>query len=82
MNIAFDKDYINHKLKAGGYRNASEVVREALRRMEAEEAPVSAELEAELIKGLESGPARPMPANFWSNLRKSVRKKSRGASSR
>lgn len=72
MNIAFDKhqlDYIKYKLQAGGYRNASEIVREAVRLLEAQEERPSAELEAELIKGLESGSAKPMAKDYWQKLR-------------
>lgn len=76
MNIAFDKhqlDYIKYKLQAGGYRNASEIVREAVRLLEAQEELPSPELEAELIKGLESGPARPMAKDYWDKLRARAR---------
>ncbi len=78
MNIPFDKhhlDLLKHKVKAGGYRNAAEVVREALRLMEAQEELPSAELEAALIKGLESGPARAFAPDYFDKLRKSVGRK-------
>ncbi len=75
MNIAFDKHqlaFIKHKLKAGGYRNAAEVVREAMRLLEAQEELPSAALEAELVKGLESGPARPFTPGYFDKLRKNA----------
>ena len=72
VNIAFDKHqeaFIQHKLEAGGYRNASEVVREAMRLLEAQDELPSTELEAALLKGLKSGPARPLPPDYWEKLR-------------
>ena len=60
MNITLDKHqqgYIAHKLKAGGYRNAAEIVREALRLLEAQEDRPTPELEAAILKGIQSGPA-------------------------
>ena len=77
MNISFDKhqeQYIKHKLKAGGYRNAAEVVREALRLLEAQEELPSPELEAALHKGLDSGPARPFAPDYFDKLRERLRK--------
>ncbi len=77
MNISFDKhqeQFIKHKLKAGGYRNAAEVVREAIRLLEAQEELPSAELEAEILKGIKSGPARPFASDFFDKLRARVRK--------
>ena len=77
VNIALDKhhlDFIKHKLKAGDYRNAAEVVREALRLLEAQEELPSPDLEAALIKGLESGPARPFAPDYFDKLRARLRK--------
>jgi putative addiction module CopG family antidote len=77
MNIAFDKhqeQFIKHKLKAGGYRNAAEVVREAIRLLEAQEELPSAELEAEILKALHGPPAKPLPTGFFDKLRETARK--------
>lgn len=72
MNISFDKhhlDYINFKLKAGGYVNAAEVVREALRIMERhDEAESLPELENALIKGL-SKPARSLGKDYFPKMK-------------
>lgn len=72
MNISLDKHqegYIAHKLKAGGYLNAAEIVREALRLLEAQEDRPAPELEAAILKGLSSGPATPMPADYFARRR-------------
>lgn len=77
MNIAFDKhqeQFIKHKLKAGGYKNACEVVREAVRLLEAQEELPSPELEAEILKALHGPPAKPLPPGYWDKLRDLARK--------
>ena len=77
MNISFDKhhlDFIKYNLKAGGYRNAAEIVREGLRLLEAQEELPSPDLEAEIIKGLDSGPARPFAPDYFDKLRKRLLK--------
>ncbi|MCA0372318.1 MAG: type II toxin-antitoxin system ParD family antitoxin [Proteobacteria bacterium] len=54
------EEMVREKVKSGLYNNASEVVREALRMMEANDRRglkiwTKDEIEAELIKGIESG---------------------------
>ena len=82
MNISFDQhhlDYINFKLKAGGYVNAAEVVREALRLMERQdEAGSSPELENALIKGL-SKPSRPLDKDYFPKMKARLRAKHKRA---
>lgn len=58
MNISFtDKQekYIRDKVASGDYKNASEVVREAMRMHESDEEKKLALLRAEIQKGLDSG---------------------------
>lgn len=51
-------DFAYRKVEAGEFGSTSEVVREAMRRYMADDARQEA-LRAELLKGLNSGPARP-----------------------
>ena len=77
MNISFDKhqeQFIRHKLKNGGYKNASEVVREAMRLLEAQEELPSPELESQILKALHGPPAKPLPAGYFDKLRAMARK--------
>lgn len=74
VNVSLDKHlraYIDHKLKAGGYGNASEVVRDALRHMKAAEEEVTRDLEAALLKGLDS-PKKPVGKTYFKTLRKTL----------
>jgi putative addiction module CopG family antidote len=74
VNVSLDKhlrSYIDYKLKTGGYGNASEVVRDALRHMKAAEDAANSGLEAALLKGLDS-PQKPIGKAYFKNLRKRV----------
>ena len=58
MNISFtekQEKYIRDKVASGNYKNASEVVREALRLLESEEDKKLAFLRAEIQRGIDSG---------------------------
>lgn len=74
VNVSLDKNlraYIDYKLKSGGYGNASEVVRDALRHMKAAEDAAGPGLEAALLKGLDS-PKKPIGKAYFKTLRKSL----------
>ena len=74
VNVSLDKHlraYIDYKLKSGGYGNASEVVRDALRHMKAVEAEVASDIEAALLKGLDS-PKKPVGKTYFKTLRKTL----------
>ncbi len=56
------EELVRQKVSSGRYNSASEVVREALRLMEAQDQLQAAKLEQlrqDIREGLESGPARP-----------------------
>jgi len=74
VNVSLDKHlraYIDYKLKAGGYGNASEVVRDALRHMKAADNEAAAGLEAALLKGLDS-PKKLVGKTYFKTLRKTL----------
>jgi putative addiction module CopG family antidote len=76
VNVALDKHlraYIDYKLKSGGYGNASEVVRDALRHMQAVDNEAAAGLETALLKGLGS-PKKPVSKTYFKTLRKTLHK--------
>ncbi len=73
VNVSLDKHlraYIDYKLTGGGYGNASEVVRDALRRMQAADDAATPGLEAALLKGLNS-PKRHVGKTYFNTLRNS-----------
>jgi antitoxin ParD1/3/4 len=60
------EDYVRNKVESGRYNNASEVIREALRLHEEQEAVREARLQrlkTEIAMGLESGEAEPLDIN-------------------
>ena len=70
--------WIDDQVREGRYGNASEYVRELIRRDQ--ERRAQERLEALLIEGLESGPAREMTRADWNDLktRLTTRQKERG----
>jgi len=76
MNIALSasmKAFVQSQVAKGDYSSASEYVRSLIRtdqRRRAEEA-----LEAEIVKGLNSGESTPMTPNDWEEIRREVRKR-------
>lgn len=70
--------WIDDQVREGRYGNASEYVRELIRRDQ--ERRAQERLEALLIEGLESGPAREMTRADWNDLKKrlTTRQKERG----
>lgn len=76
MNVAVPtdmKDYVRNRVSTGGYNSVSEYVRELIRRDQKEE--VKAALEAEILKGLQSGEPSPMTDDDWEGIRTEVKKR-------
>jgi antitoxin ParD1/3/4 len=72
------KKFVEKRVKAGGYTDASEVVREALRLLEKAQASEPADLE-ELILEADEEPASPMTSDDWDGIRSKVFGKQRKA---
>ena len=79
MQVSLTKDlekFVAGKVRAGGYSNASEVVREALRELRAKEDPAetdSREL-AQLLLPAVRGPHRPLTEKHFDQLRQRARR--------
>ena len=72
MNVSVtkrQKDFIKARVDSGQYQDASEVVREALRVLENLEFDRDW-LEAEIEKGIQSGPPVLVGKDYWKNFRK------------
>ena len=80
MQVTLTKDlesFIAQKVRAGGYADSSEVVREALRSLRTQDDPAetdSREL-AELLLPAVRGPHRPLTARHFNELRLRARRK-------
>ena len=72
------KKFVEQRVKTGGYADASEVVREALRLLEKAQACEPADLE-ELILEADEEPASPMTSDDWDGIRSKVLGKQRKA---
>lgn len=75
MNIAIPeqlKAFVQRQVERRGYSSVSEYVRDLIRD-DQERQTVLAALEAEIIKGLESGPGTPVTKEYWQALRQKVR---------
>jgi antitoxin ParD1/3/4 len=76
MNISLPellRDWVEAQIKGGRYGNASEYVRELIRRDQERQA--QQRLEQLLLEGMKSGPASPMTKKHWSELRAEVAKR-------
>ena len=76
MNVSLPepmRDWIEAQVKGGRYGNASEYVRELIRRDQERQA--SEQLERLLLAGLDSGSATPMTKKDWADLRSEVAKR-------
>ena len=76
MNIALPenlKSFVQHQVETGGYSSVSEYIRELIRKDQKEKARDA--LEAEILKGLESGEPTPMTAEDWTAIRDEVRRR-------
>jgi antitoxin ParD1/3/4 len=76
MNIAVPdglKAFVQARVAEGGYSSVSEYVRELIRADQKQQA--RSVVEAEVLKGLNSGPAVAMTADDWASIRAEVRKR-------
>ena len=74
MNIAIPetlKAFVQKQVERRGYSSVSEYVRELIR--SDQERQATAALEAEILKGLESGASTPMTQEDWQAIRTEVR---------
>jgi len=69
------KEYIEAQVAGGTYSTPSEYVRELIR--DDQKRRAKEEIEAALLQGLRSGPAKEIDAAFWANRRKELRQKHR-----
>jgi antitoxin ParD1/3/4 len=77
MNIALTaklKAFVQREVRRRGYASVSEYMRELIRGEQ--ERQNLARLEAEIIKGIESGPGTPMTKEDWQDIRTEVRRRS------
>ena len=80
MKITLTKDlekFVSAKVRSGGYTDASEVVREALRTFRSKEDPAEADSQelAELLLHAVPGNHRPLTAQHFQQLRQRARRK-------
>jgi putative addiction module CopG family antidote len=75
------QDFIVQKVRAGGYANPGEVVREALRDFRAKDDPAELDSQelAELLLPAVRGAHRPLTAKHFNELRARARRKPAGA---
>ncbi len=76
MNIALPqnlKEYVQHQVAVGGYSSVSEYLRELIRADQKRKAKES--LEAEILKGLNSGESTIMSKQDWQRIREQVAKR-------
>lgn len=71
------QDFIAQKVRAGGYANSGEVVREALRDFRAKDDPAELDSQelAELLLPAVREPHRPLTAQHFDDLRARARRK-------
>ncbi len=69
------KELVESKVRAGHYQNASEVVRAALREMDAgHSGQEDASLQAAIDAGFTSGPPAPLAPAVWSDIASHARR--------
>ncbi len=76
MNVALPKPmkvYVHTQVAERGYSSASEYIRELIRSDQDERARTA--LEAEIVKGLQSGKPTPMTREDWKAIRQEVRRR-------
>jgi len=62
------RQFVDEKVKSGGYGTASEYIRELIRHAQKQEEEQE-RLEALLLEGLDSGPGIEVTPEFWKELR-------------
>lgn len=65
------KEYVQERVKTGGYGNTSEYVRDLIRAEQKQRA--KEELEALIMEGINSGSSTPMTKADWEQLREDIR---------
>lgn len=65
------KEYVQERVKTGGYGNTSEYVRDLIRAEQKQRA--REELEALIMEGINSGPSTPMTKADWDRLHQDIR---------
>ncbi len=70
------RDFVESQVARGQYASADDYVRTLIRADQ--ERQVKDGLEAEILKGLRSGPATPMTAEDWAGIRREFLARSRG----
>ncbi len=76
MNISLPdelKEFIDRQVAEGGYGSSSEYIRELIRRARTQAA--RRRLEAQLLKGINSGPAQDFTPEDWKDLRRHARER-------
>jgi antitoxin ParD1/3/4 len=76
MNIAIPKDlksFVQRQVERRGYSSVSEYVRDLIRGDQERQAMTA--LEAEFLRGLDSGPSTPMTKQDWQDIREEVRRR-------
>jgi antitoxin ParD1/3/4 len=69
------KEYVQERVKTGGYGNTSEYVRDLIRAEQKQRA--KEELEALILEGINSGPATPMTKADWDQLRDGLKQRAK-----
>ena len=67
------KRWVKEEMEREGFATASELFRDMIRTRQRER--VRAEVEADLLRGLDSGPAKPMTKKDWERIRSRGHKK-------
>ncbi len=67
------KEYVQERVKTGGYGNTSEYVRELIRSEQKQRA--KEELETLILEGIQSGPSTEMTTADWKKLRDEVKQR-------
>ena len=76
MNIAIPKQlksFVQNEVRRRGYSSVSEYVRDLIRGDQERQAITA--LEAEFLKGLDSGPSTPMTTQDWQDIREELRRR-------
>lgn len=76
MNISLPeplRDWVEAQIRGGRYGNASEYIRELIRRDQERQA--DERLEQLLLEGMQSGPATPLLKEDWAELRATLAKR-------
>ena len=69
------KQWVTEQVEAGGYGTESEYISELLRNEQKRK--LRAQIEANLLEALESGPSEPLTAQEWNDIRREGRKLAR-----